>query len=150
MTKTKRSSLEQLYEKAKKYANIKCSKKEDANDFATWVTVKYLENKSQHQTLQQSFIDFLRAEHFSSDALQRPRDEYTSPRSHEFIGADDIKPYIKYCSNEEKCILNLKFVWGFSNVEIAQCFDAHESEVSLTIKKLLETILKQIKGELVL
>lgn len=71
-----REKIETLYKKA-----IRCAKihghPDIAEDFAGWITVKWLEGKSQHQTLDYAFIDFLRIEyggtgrHRGGDALLR-------------------------------------------------------------------------------
>jgi hypothetical protein len=55
-------TLQKLYRRAVAHATI--SRHEDiAEDFAGWLTIKYLEGKSQHATIAQSFIDFLRVEY---------------------------------------------------------------------------------------
>jgi DNA-binding Xre family transcriptional regulator len=73
-----RSSIEHLYKKAIKEARYR-GHSEIAEDFAGWITLKWLEGKAQHQTLSQSLIDYLRGEYGSagircgSDALLRSR-----------------------------------------------------------------------------
>ena len=54
-----RTSLEKLYERCKIHAKRK-GYNQIAEDFASWQTIKYLDGKSQKQTISQSFIDYLR------------------------------------------------------------------------------------------
>lgn len=57
-----RQEITMLYDRAIKNARAKGFDQE-AEDFASWVTIKYLEGKSQHQTLDQSFIEYRRKHH---------------------------------------------------------------------------------------
>jgi hypothetical protein len=57
-----RLDLEDLYARATNVAKYK-GLKEEAEDFAQWLMVKYLEGKSQHQTIDQAFIDYRRQQH---------------------------------------------------------------------------------------
>lgn len=65
------SEIERLYFRAIKLG-LKSDLGEDAYDFASWITVKYLEGKSQHQTLDQSLIDYKR-ETFGNLGSQKGR-----------------------------------------------------------------------------
>lgn len=57
-----RKDLEELYERAIKNARAR-GLGEEAEDFASWLTIQWLEGKSQHQTLNQSLIDYRRGVH---------------------------------------------------------------------------------------
>jgi len=57
-----RRNIETLYKRAAIHARAK-GYKEEAHDFAGWIAIKWLEGKSQHQTIDQAFIDFLRGEY---------------------------------------------------------------------------------------
>lgn len=60
-----RLDLESLYKRALKHG--RCNRLGDeAQDFAQWLMLQYLEGKSQHQTLDQSLIDYLRKQHGGS------------------------------------------------------------------------------------
>lgn len=58
----KRKTLEELHARAKIEAESK-GFKEEKEDFAQWLILQYLEKKSQHQTIRQSFIDYRRKHH---------------------------------------------------------------------------------------
>jgi hypothetical protein len=57
-------SIETQYKRALRVQGLKGRKYSfDTSDFPAWYIVKLLENKSQHQTLDQAFIDYLREIH---------------------------------------------------------------------------------------
>ena len=60
MSRTK--TYEELYKRAIKVAQIK-GYHQDAYDFAGWITERWLSGKAQHQSLEYSLIDYLRAEY---------------------------------------------------------------------------------------
>lgn len=74
----RRENIQDLYEKAAKIARIK-GYVDDAEDFAGWITIKWLEGKAQHQTLSQSLIDYLRS-HYGSDRLYGSTDALSRKR----------------------------------------------------------------------
>lgn len=59
-----RRSYEHLYKRAIKTAKAK-GLGDEAEDFAGWICLKWLEGKAQHQTLNQSITDYLREFHGS-------------------------------------------------------------------------------------
>lgn len=75
-----RNTIEEMYEKAKRCAEIK-GHADKAEDFAGWLSIKYLEGKSQHQIIDFALIDFLRDQYggvglrCGSDAIFRARRE---------------------------------------------------------------------------
>lgn len=73
-----KKEIEKLYWRAIRAATI-LGHDDIAEDFGSWITIKWLEGKSQHQTIAQSLIDFLRAEYGNAgkrcgaDAILRAR-----------------------------------------------------------------------------
>ena len=69
-------NIEVLYERAKIHARA-AGYPDDADDFAGWISSKWLEGKSQHQKIEYSLIDYLREQlgsarkYGSTDALLR-------------------------------------------------------------------------------
>jgi hypothetical protein len=53
-------TLVQLYRRAVKTGRYK-GLGHEAEDFAGWLTIEYLEGKRRHQTIEQSLVDYLRA-----------------------------------------------------------------------------------------
>lgn len=58
----KRSKIEDLYKRAIKLGKNK-GLGEESEDFAGWLAIQWLEGKSQHQTLNQSFVEYRRRNH---------------------------------------------------------------------------------------
>lgn len=68
-----RNTIEALYKRALKVQKVKQHRYSfDTSDFPAWYVVKLLENKSQHQTIDQAFIDYLRD--IKNNPLTRLRD----------------------------------------------------------------------------
>lgn len=53
------TEIERLYFRAIR-AGLKAGLAQDAEDFASWLAIKWLEGKSHHQTLDQSIVDYRR------------------------------------------------------------------------------------------
>lgn len=79
-----RKSIKDLYLRALVCARIH-GRGEEAYDFAGWISVKWLEGKSQNQTLDQSFADYLREQHGN---LRRNRGRYMLSRA---LRSSDVK-----------------------------------------------------------
>lgn len=61
-----RQGIEKLYKRAIAVGKRKGLQDEEAEDFASWLAIKWLEGKYQHSTLDQSLIDYRRGEHGDS------------------------------------------------------------------------------------
>jgi hypothetical protein len=57
--------IERLYFRAIR-TGLRAGLGQDAEDFASWIAIKWLEGKSHHQTLDQSVIDYRRQKYGSS------------------------------------------------------------------------------------
>jgi len=75
--------LLKLRTRALKYGNIK--NRRTAHDFLDWITLQWLEGKSQHQTIEQSYKDFLRkfhgVERAEAHQKRQQKDSHTGVRT---------------------------------------------------------------------
>jgi len=58
----RKKTYEELYKRAIKVGRAK-GLGDESEDFAGWIALKWLEGHAQHQTLDQSFIDYRRSQH---------------------------------------------------------------------------------------
>jgi len=113
---------EQLYKKAIRHAKIK-GYSDIAEDFGGWISIKWLEGKSQHQTINQSFIDFLRLEYGGvgyrrgSDAILRT---HRQPQA-EVSGCDE--------STAEETIDRLQYSGGDAEGDLGRSAQVTGSDV---------------------
>ena len=147
-----RLTLEQLYKRAKQHAR-KCGRDQDADDFAGWLTKRYLEGHSKHQTIRQSFIDYLRGAY--GNKIRQGKVNLLSAQSIDHVTLIADEPFTTIDVDKmltkikadgfERMIIHLKFVWGFTEDEIGKCAGIGGSRISQILKGILEKLREKRK-----
>lgn len=153
-----RQSLEEMHEKALLYARNR-GFGDEAEDFAQWLVIKYLEKKSQHQALRYSFIDYIResrgdsrAQSFAhSSKFEQFEEQYQLKSSHHFADELVYENEVIRILNEklkprEKEIFALYYSEDITLMEVGQRLGLTESrcsQVMTAIRSMLEKILKK-------
>jgi hypothetical protein len=131
--------------KIHKFAIVRFSKVQDVDDFVSVALLKKITTK---QTLQQAYIDYLRATRGRNETKKNFKllldnnsrviplvDNYgaQTPNPIKNILFSDI---IKKVRKQLRAIIILKLIWGLTNKEISYCFGMNESRISQILKEI--------------
>ena len=136
----------------KTYKRI-CGTDIGADDCAQHVMLLYIEGKSSHQQIKHSVIDYLKSK-FKMHDSKIEKSEVTAalelmsedPRN-KIIDLFQIGKIIDLIDNQiDRSFFILYYKWGFSLIEIGECFSCHESLVCTRLKKVRSKIFKKLKA----
>jgi len=115
----------------------------DAEDIAQEVLLKFCEGRGQHQTIDQAVGDLIRGKYrvlgFSRNEHRRQRlrmvpvEDARGVAAPEAIGRD-FENIIGSLQGLERVMVKLRYEWGFTAREIADCFGVTESRISQRLK----------------
>lgn len=140
-----------LRTKALKYGKKRGLNSEKAEDFAQNVIVGFL--KGWASTFDQYYVNYLRSEYgdwntergksspltTSSDVKKDEEGWEPSYLPHLF---DDVNHSKNRLKGHDRAVFVLKYIWGFTGVEIADCFGASKHQVSRWFKKVEDQLFK--------
>ncbi len=149
---------------------IKCSYQRiakglgDPEDCIQSIFLRMLEGKGQHQTIDQSVIDYLRATYgdsriYSDDERSNRNNPYSiGPGDYERLLPVDIRressarldfdECSRFIGNKlDKVCFGLFYKWGLSEAEIGNLFGFSESRVSQRLKRIQGCISARIKSQ---
>lgn len=126
---------------------------ERSEDLAHDAIVEWLEGRGQHQTVDQAVIDAIRrafgrpglpGHELRRNLEQRPKsmDRLARHTSRE-VDRDSVHDFdrlIRTLEPIQRAIVCLRYVWGFQEIEIAQCFGVSESRISQRLQAALSRI----------
>jgi DNA-directed RNA polymerase specialized sigma24 family protein len=135
----------------------------EAEDFAQDACVKMLEGKSQHQTIDQMFVDYLRATGgrkglpgYSQRQNFKHVDNIESPALENSLATDprqslecriDFDRIAGRLRGWKRCLLLMRYQDGLNEKEIAHYFGLTESWVSLSLKGIQSGLSARIAQE---
>lgn len=117
--------------------------KEHAEDFAQWAVLKFIEGRK--ASVPQLYVDFLRLE-LGDGRTKGKRPKACSDTVLEKIPAKakDTDFSGGQLESFDRALVFLIYKWGFSEVEVAECFGVGKSRVSQRLKR----VKKELKGKL--
>ncbi len=158
-----RAELDVLYKAAKNWAK-KSGYPDHQEDFAQWLMIKYLEGKSQHQRMRDSFTDYLREtlgdtrkenfvyfRNFISLQDQDYRLGTSGAEEQMVYGREIITLLLTVLKDQEREVFTLYYTQNLDQKAVGARLNITESRVSqiLTeVKKKLSKILEDDNGSL--
>lgn len=124
------------------------AQKEDAEDFCSFCTELWLQDRRKKASIEQLYIDYVRMfgigkYHKKPSGLEFSSVEYnpdtddTSKLNQEILTMEavDMGP-IGRLKNQDRVIAILYFHWGFTAKEIGYCYGVTESAIALHLKEI--------------
>lgn len=122
--------------------------KEHADDLSQAVVEHYLSGLGQHQDIRHAMIDVVRKK-FKRKNMHRhlvPIDSIELSAVVEKSNADFVT-ISSWLSGHSRIVFWLMYYWGFTQIEVAECFGLTESRISLIKSELIKTIKKRQGNE---
>jgi RNA polymerase sigma-70 factor (ECF subfamily) len=163
-----RDALEELYllhfDRIYSYLHMSVGNRHDAEDLTTQTFLKMLESIGRFQWRSAPFSAWLfriahnlAMDHFRATKRWQPEEEVPEqPGSEEpsaelqamhSIGRQSMLEMIEDLSEDQREVLTLKFVFGFSNGEVATILEKTEGAVKSLQHRALASLQKQIAGD---
>src|SRR5919197_1869798 len=160
-----RESLEALYllhfDRIYSYLHLSVGNRHDAEDLTTQTFVKMLEAIGRFRWQSAPFSAWLfriahnlAMDHFRASRRTQPEDEVPEPPGSEeasaeeeamhSIGRQSMLELIENLSHEQKQVLTLKFVFNFSNAEVATILGKTEGAVKSLQHRALASLQRQL------
>lgn len=139
------------YERAREYGR-KMGLGSEADDFAGWLALQWLDNKSTHQYIADSFIDYLRgsrgrpnmaSSRLKWDKAQELKKKHLEAQKPEQEAACLVEELADSLEREARIIFILKVVWGLTLAEIGHVFGITEAAASLKYTAIKKKIKKR-------
>jgi RNA polymerase sigma-70 factor, ECF subfamily len=161
-----RSALEELYlihfDRIYSYLHMSVGNRHDAEDLTTQTFVRMLESIKRFRFQSAPFSAWLfriahnlAMDHFRSAKRVQPEDEVPEPPGSEqdsaeveamhSIGRQSLLQLIEGLSDEQQQVLTLKFVFNFSNAEVATILEKTEGAVKSLQHRALVSLQKQMQ-----
>lgn len=125
----------------------------DVDDIMQDVMLKWQEHRGEvHQTVEQAVIDVLRKtgpvkksgrknEDLTHQELREVIPDRALPFAERLIVKTEVEKLLRPMHGIDKALLMLKYFWGFTQREIAQCFGVTEARISQRITTLEKDLL---------
>jgi RNA polymerase sigma-70 factor (ECF subfamily) len=161
-----RSALEELYlihfDRIYSYLHMTVSNRHDAEDLTTQTFVKMLESIGRFRWQSAPFSAWLfriahnlSMDHFRARRRWQPEEEVPEPVGSEepsaeaeamqSIGRQSMLELIDTLSQEQQQVLTLKFVFNFTNADVAKILDKSEGAIKSLQHRALASLQKQIQ-----
>ena len=161
-------ALEELYllhfDRIYSYLHMSVGNRHDAEDLTTQTFVKMLESIGRFRWQSAPFSAWLfriahnlSMDHFRARRRWQPEEEVPEPRGSEVpsaetlamrtIGRESMLTMIEGLSPEQQQVLTLKFVFNFSNGEVAGILGKTEGAIKSLQHRALVSLQKQITGD---
>ena len=162
-----RDALEELYllhfDRIYSYLHMSVGNRHDAEDLTTQVFVKMLESIGKFRWRSAPFSAWLfriahnlAMDHFRASKRWQPEEEVPEPRGQEGMSAEEealhsigrasMLELIEDLSHEQQQVLTLKFVFNFSNGEVAGILGKTEGAIKSLQHRALVTLQKQLES----
>jgi RNA polymerase sigma-70 factor (ECF subfamily) len=163
-----RAALEELYlihfDRIYSYLHMTVGNRHDAEDLTTQTFLRMLESIRKFRFQSAPFSAWLfriahnlSMDHFRASKRWQPEEEVPEPQGSEersaedealqSIGRQSMLELIDSLSHEQQQVLTLKFVFSFSNAEVATILDKSEGAVKSLQHRALVSLQKQIATE---
>jgi RNA polymerase sigma-70 factor, ECF subfamily len=160
-----REAMEELYllhfDRIYSYLHMSVGNRHDAEDLTTQTFLRMLEKIGKFQWRSAPFSAWLfriahnlAMDHFRANRRWQPQEEVPEPRDSEepsaetaalhSIGRQSMLELIEELSPEQQQVLTLKFVFGFSNGDVATILDKTEGAVKSLQHRALVSLQKQL------
>jgi RNA polymerase sigma-70 factor (ECF subfamily) len=161
-----RSALEELYlihfDRIYSYLHMTVSNRHDAEDLTTQTFLKMLESIGRFRWQSAPFSAWLfriahnlSMDHFRARRRWQPEEEVPEPVGSEepsaeaeamqSIGRQSMLELIDTLSQEQQQVLTLKFVFNFTNADVAKILDKSEGAIKSLQHRALASLQKQIQ-----
>jgi RNA polymerase sigma-70 factor, ECF subfamily len=161
-----RAALEELYlthfDRIYSYLHMSVGNRHDAEDLTTQTFVRMLESIAKFRFQAAPFSAWLfriahnlAMDHFRAAKRVQPEDDVPEPAGSEqdsaeveamhAIGRQSLLELIEGLSDEQQQVLTLKFVFNFSNAEVATILEKTEGAVKSLQHRALASLQKQMK-----
>jgi RNA polymerase sigma-70 factor, ECF subfamily len=161
-----RAALEELYlihfDRIYSYLHMTVSNRHDAEDLTTQTFVKMLESIGRFRWQSAPFSAWLfriahnlSMDHFRARRRWQPEEEVPEPVGSEepsaeaeamqSIGRQSMLELIDTLSQEQQQVLTLKFVFNFTNADVAKILDKSEGAIKSLQHRALASLQKQIQ-----
>ena len=162
-----RDALEELYllhfDRIYSYLHMSVGNRHDAEDLTTQTFLKMLESIGRFQWRSAPFSAWLfriahnlTMDHFRANRRWQPEEEVPEPEGAEepsaeaqamqSIGRQSMLELIEHLSVEQQQVLTLKFVFSFSNGEVATILDKTEGAIKSLQHRALASLQKQLSA----
>ena len=163
-----RTALEELYlihfDRIYSYLHMTVGNRHDAEDLTTQTFLRMLESIGKFRFQAAPFSAWLfriahnlSMDHFRANRRWQPEEEVPEPHDSEersaedeafqSIGRQSMLELIDSLSHEQQQVLTLKFVFNFSNAEVATILDKTEGAVKSLQHRALVSLQKQLAGD---
>ena len=162
-----REALEELYllhfDRIYSYLHMSVGNRHDAEDLTTQTFLKMLESIHRFRWQAAPFSAWLfriahnlAMDHFRAARRVQPEEEVPEPADAEpsaeaaamqTIGRESLLDMIEHLSGEQKQVLTLKFVFNFSNAEVAAILEKTEGAVKSLQHRALVALQKQLESD---
>ena len=164
--KGERGALEELYllhfDRIYSYLHVSVGNRHDAEDLTTQTFLKMLESIGRFRWQAAPFSAWLfriahnlAMDHFRASKRWQPEEEVPEPEADEStsaeagaldaIGRKSMLELIEDLSHEQQQVLTLKFVFNFSNGEVATILDKTEGAIKSLQHRALASLHKQLE-----
>ncbi len=162
-----RAALEELYlihfDRIYSYLHVTVGNRHDAEDLTTQTFLRMLESIGKFRFQSAPFSAWLfriahnlSMDHFRANKRWQPEEDVPEPAGSEersaedeafqSIGRQSMLELIDSLSHEQQQVLTLKFVFNFSNGDVATILDKNEGAVKSLQHRALVSLQKQIAG----
>lgn len=123
---------------------------DESDDFAGWIVTQWLQGKCLYQKLDHSYVEYMRFTRgrtgYARSTAKFTHSVYKLPAEQTNIDPTELSQFAdRYLSREERIVLMLVCVWGFTNRDISKVFGLTEGHISRVMKLIKRIIKKNLK-----